>query len=78
MPTADASIKANQEKHPHKEALVNTTGIRILQSTVAAFPVRLMKRDLPNSCFRCSTKSGWKWSRKIGASRQGCGWLSNL
>jgi ParB family chromosome partitioning protein len=45
-PKADASIKAEQEKRHRKEALANATGIRVLQSIVAAVPVRLMKRDL--------------------------------
>ena len=45
-PKADASFKAEQEKRRHEEALANATGIRVLQSIVAAVPVRLMKRDL--------------------------------
>jgi ParB family chromosome partitioning protein len=45
-PKADASFKAEQEKHRREEALANATGIRVLQSIVAAVPVRLMKRDL--------------------------------
>jgi ParB family chromosome partitioning protein len=45
-PKADASFKAEQEKRRREEALANTTGIRVLQSIVAAVPVRLMKRDL--------------------------------
>jgi ParB family chromosome partitioning protein len=43
---ADASFKAEQEKRRREEALANATGIRVLQSIVAAVPVRLMKRDL--------------------------------
>jgi ParB family transcriptional regulator, chromosome partitioning protein len=43
---ADASFKAEQEKRRREEALVNATGIRVLQSIVSAVPVRLMKRDL--------------------------------
>ncbi len=43
---ADASFKAEQEKRRREEALANATGIRVLQTTVAAVPVRLMKRDL--------------------------------
>ena len=43
---ADASFKAEQEKRPREEALANATGIRVLQTIVAAVPVRLMKRDL--------------------------------
>ncbi|HEY1964178.1 MAG TPA: chromosome partitioning protein ParB, partial [Acidobacteriaceae bacterium] len=35
-----------QEKRRREEALANATGIRVLQSIVAAIPVRLMKRDL--------------------------------
>jgi len=46
MPKADASFKAEQEKRRREEALANATGIRVLQSIVAAVPVRLMKRDL--------------------------------
>jgi ParB family chromosome partitioning protein len=45
-PQADASFKAEQEKRRREEALANATGIRVLQSIVAAVPVRLMKRDL--------------------------------
>jgi len=45
-PKADASFKAEQEKRRREEALANAIGIRILQSIVAAVPVRLMKRDL--------------------------------
>ena len=43
---ADATFKAEQEKRRREEALANATGIRVLQSIVAAVPVRLMKRDL--------------------------------
>jgi hypothetical protein len=46
MPKADASFKAEQEKRRCEEALANATGIRVLQSIVAAVPVRLMKREL--------------------------------
>jgi len=46
MPKADASFKAEQEKRHREEALANATGIRVLQSIVAAVQVRLMKRDL--------------------------------
>jgi ParB family chromosome partitioning protein len=45
-PNADASFRAEQEKRRREEALANATGIRVLQSIVAAVPVRLMKRDL--------------------------------
>lgn len=45
-PKADASFKAEQEKRRRDEALANATGIRVLQSIVAAVPVRFMKRDL--------------------------------
>src|ERR1700678_3752304 len=45
-PKVDASFKAEQEKRRREEALANATGIRVLQSIVAAVPVRLMKRDL--------------------------------
>ena len=45
-PKADARFKAEQEKRRREEALANATGIRVLQSIVAAVPVRLMKRDL--------------------------------
>ena len=45
-PKADASFKAEQEKRRREEARANATGIRVLQSIVAAVPVRLMKRDL--------------------------------
>jgi ParB family transcriptional regulator, chromosome partitioning protein len=43
---ADTSFKAEQEKRRREEALANATGLRVLQSIVAAVPVRLMKRDL--------------------------------
>jgi len=43
---ADAATKAAQEKQQREEAIVNTTGIRILAAIAAAVPVRLMKRDL--------------------------------
>jgi ParB family chromosome partitioning protein len=43
---ADASFKAEQEKRRKEEALANTTGMRVLQTIVAAVTVRLMKRDL--------------------------------
>jgi ParB family chromosome partitioning protein len=42
----DASLKAEQESRRREEALANATGIRVLQTIVAAVPVRLMKRDL--------------------------------
>jgi ParB family chromosome partitioning protein len=42
----DASFKDEQEKRRREEALANATGIRVLQSIMAAVPVRLMKRDL--------------------------------
>jgi ParB family chromosome partitioning protein len=60
---ADASIKEEQEKRRREEALANATGIRVLQTIVAAIPVRLMKRDLflsPNSCSLCSMTNGWR------------------
>ena len=43
---ADANFKAEQEKQRREEALANATGLRVLQTIVAAVPVRLMKRDL--------------------------------
>jgi ParB family chromosome partitioning protein len=43
---ADANFKAEQDKRRKEEALANATGIRVLQTIVAAVPVRLMKRDL--------------------------------
>jgi ParB family chromosome partitioning protein len=43
---ADARFKAEQDKRRRDEALANATGIRVLQTIVAAVPVRLMKRDL--------------------------------
>ncbi len=43
---ADATVKADQEKERKEAALANATGIRVLQTIVAAVPVRLMKRDL--------------------------------
>jgi ParB family chromosome partitioning protein len=42
---ADASFKAEQDKSRREEALANATGMRVLQTIVAAVPVRLMKRD---------------------------------
>jgi ParB family chromosome partitioning protein len=43
---ANANIKAEQDKRRREEALANATGMRVLQTIVAAVPVRLMKRDL--------------------------------
>jgi ParB family chromosome partitioning protein len=43
---ADSSFKAEQDKRRREEALANATGMRVLQTIVAAVPVRLMKRDL--------------------------------
>jgi ParB family chromosome partitioning protein len=43
---ADASFKVEQDKRRREEALANATGMRVLQTIVAAVPVRLMKRDL--------------------------------
>jgi ParB family chromosome partitioning protein len=43
---ADANFKAEQEKSRREAALANATGMRVLQTIVAAVPVRLMKRDL--------------------------------
>jgi ParB family chromosome partitioning protein len=43
---ADASFQAEQDKRRREEALANDTGMRVLQTIVAAVPVRLMKRDL--------------------------------
>ena len=42
---ADASLKAEQDKSRKEQALANATGMRVLQTIVAAVPVRLMKRD---------------------------------
>lgn len=42
----DSSYKAEQEKRRKEEALANATGARMLETIVAAVPVRLMKRDL--------------------------------
>jgi ParB family chromosome partitioning protein len=44
--TADAVIKAEQEKRRREEALAQTTGLRVLKAIGEAVPVRLMKRDL--------------------------------
>jgi ParB family chromosome partitioning protein len=43
---ADASFKAEQDKSRREQALANATGMRVLQTIVAAVSVRLMKRDL--------------------------------
>jgi ParB family chromosome partitioning protein len=43
---ADASFKAEQGKSRREQAMANATGMRVLQTIVAAVPVRLMKRDL--------------------------------
>ena len=43
---ADASFKAEQDKRRREKALANATGLRVLQTIIAADPVRLMKRDL--------------------------------
>jgi ParB family chromosome partitioning protein len=45
-PIADANGKAEQEKQRREEALVQATGLRVLNVIIAAVPVRLMKRDL--------------------------------
>jgi ParB family chromosome partitioning protein len=42
---ADPSFKTEQDKRRREEALANATGMRVLQTIVAAVPVRLMKRD---------------------------------
>jgi ParB family chromosome partitioning protein len=42
----DAGFKAEQEKSRKEEALAHATGTRVLQTILAAVPVRLMKRDL--------------------------------
>jgi len=44
--TADAVIKAEQEKRRHEEVMAQTTGLRVLRAIIDAVPVRLMKRDL--------------------------------
>jgi ParB family transcriptional regulator, chromosome partitioning protein len=46
LSNADASLKAEQERRRREEALANAIAIRVLQTIVAAVPVRLMKRDL--------------------------------
>jgi ParB family transcriptional regulator, chromosome partitioning protein len=43
---ADINFKAEQDKRRREEALANATGIRVLQTIVAAVPIRLLKRDL--------------------------------
>ena len=43
---AKSSFKAEQDKSRREQALANATGMRVLQTIVAAVPVRLMKRDL--------------------------------
>jgi ParB family chromosome partitioning protein len=45
-PSANAAIKAEQEKHRREEAIAQVTGLRVLSAIVEAVPVRLMKRDL--------------------------------
>jgi ParB family chromosome partitioning protein len=44
--TANAVVKAEQEKRRREEAIAQTTGLRVLSAIVDAVPVRLMKRDL--------------------------------
>jgi ParB family chromosome partitioning protein len=44
--TADAVIKAEQEKRRREEAMAQTTGLRVFKAIGEAIPVRLMKRDL--------------------------------
>jgi ParB family chromosome partitioning protein len=44
--TADAVIKAEQEKRRREEAMAQATGLRVLKAIGDAVPVRLMKRDL--------------------------------
>ncbi len=43
---ADATFKAEQEKRRKEEALAQATSVRVLETIVAAVPVRLMKRNL--------------------------------
>lgn len=43
---ADATFKVEQEKRRREEALAQATSVRVLETIVAAVPVRLMKRDL--------------------------------
>jgi ParB family chromosome partitioning protein len=43
---ANASFKAEQDKSRREQALANAIGMRVLETIVAAVPVRLMKRDL--------------------------------
>jgi len=45
-PEGRCQLQSRSEKRRREEALANATGIRVLQSIVAAVPVRLMKRDL--------------------------------
>jgi len=45
-PATDVAFKAEQEKRRWEEAIVNTTGLRVLSAIGNAAPVRLMKRDL--------------------------------
>ena len=42
----DEKWKAEQDKQRKEQAIVNTTGLRVLAAVSAAVPVRLMKRDL--------------------------------
>ena len=42
----DEKWKAQQDKQRKKQAIANTTGLRVLAAVSAAVPVRLMKRDL--------------------------------
>jgi ParB family transcriptional regulator, chromosome partitioning protein len=44
--TADAVIKAEQEKRRREEVMAQTTGLRVLNAIIDAVPVRLTKRDL--------------------------------
>ena len=73
MPKADASFKAEQEKRRREEALANATGIRVLQSIVAAVPVRLMKRDLlfiAEQLIPLMDEKRMEMAARIEASRQ--------
>ncbi len=42
-PKANVSFKAEEEKRRREEALANATGIRVLQSIVAAVPVQPLR-----------------------------------
>jgi ParB family chromosome partitioning protein len=62
--TADAVIKAKQEKRRREEVMEQTTGLRVLSAIIDAVPVRLMKR----TCFLWSSIWPPRWTSAVSLS----------